>query len=241
MQSNESSNENQPYIPSHATKITVDILNQFDIFIRITSFIVHMFYFFLIIKIKTLRRLSLLYMHHSNLIGLIFNLHYLIYFDKIYPKFENFFYVDLMCKLSENLWALIKMARAYSIALIALYRLIAVYKINLYRKINKSVVLLIFPMILIYSFIILFIIATKFYYNTTYGSLYCFDGYSNIFSNKLMYFIWHSSIGLVFPTIFGMIAYYLIHRKLENLRQKEIESLVEFCGKGNNICLFLHK
>jgi hypothetical protein len=229
---NDFSNENQSYSPSYLTIITVDILNQADIIIRTSSFIVHMFYFFLVFKIKTLRRLSLVYMQHSNLIGLIFNLHYLIYFDKVYPKFENLFYVDLICKLSENLWSLIKILRAYSIALIALYRLIAVFKIDLYRKINKSIVLLITPILLIYFFIIIFIITTKFYYNTTYGTLYCFDGNSEIFMNKLMYFIWHSSIGLVFPTLFGIIAYFFIHRKIESLRQFEIESLVAFCNKG---------
>jgi hypothetical protein len=232
--------ENQTYIPSYATKITVDILNQADIIIRVLLLIVHMFYFFLIFKIKQFRRLSLVYMHHSNLIGLVFNLHYLVYFDNVYPKFENLVYVDLACKISENLWALIKILRAYSIALIALHRLIAVFRINLYKKINKSVFFLIFPIILIYFFVIFFIIATKFYFNTTYGSLYCFDGYSKIFKNKLMYFIWHSSMGLIFPTIFGMIAYYLIHRKIEHLRQFELDSLVAVCNKGKKITSFMN-
>ena len=206
--------------PDPATKLIIDILTQIDHLVTSTSLIVHIFYFFLIFKLKTLRKLTLLYLHHSILIGFLFNLHYLIYFNYTRPFFQDDRLNQLMCTVSEFFWSFLKTQRAYSIALIALYRLIAVYKLSLYKYLNKSVVKLIWPLIFLYVFVITFVLAIKFLFKTTYGSLYCFDGYSQSELNRLLYFIIYALIGLIFPTLFTLLAYILIRNKLHKSKER---------------------
>jgi hypothetical protein len=203
------------FIPSYSIKLTVDIIFQLDSFIRIASFIIHSIYFYLIYKLKIMRTKPSLYTHHANLIGFLFNLHYIIYWSKIHPKTSNPAIDHILCSISEQIWSILKTLRTYSIALIALYRLIAVFKIKLYNKINKSYCTLMIPLFLMYCCVLIISLANKFIFETTYGYLYCFDGYSKIFFNSFMYFIVQTVFGIIFPTFFGVVVYFKIQTELD--------------------------
>jgi hypothetical protein len=203
--------------PDQATRLIIDILTQIDHLVTFTSLIVHIFYFYLIYKLEQLRKLTLLYLHHSVFIGFMFNLHYLIYFNYTSPFFQDDQLNRIMCTVSEFLWSFLKTQRAYSIALIALYRLIAVYKLSLYKYLNKH---LVWPLIFLYLLVIMFVLALKFAFKTTYGSLYCFDGYSKSYFNRLLYFIIKALIGLILPTLFTLFAYFFIRKKLKQSKER---------------------
>ena len=203
------------YIPSYQTKLTIDIIFYIDSVIRITSCLVHLIYFILIIKLKIMRTKSSLYTHHANLIGFMFNLHYIIYWSETHPNTLDSDLNDLLCRISEDLWSFLKVIRTYSIGLIALNRMIAVFNVHLYQKINRNNFNLMIPLILMYLWVILLCVANKQIFKTTYGYLYCFDGYSIIFFNSLMFFLVQTILGIVLPTLFTVTAYLIIHKKLD--------------------------
>ena len=199
------------------TILICDILNYVDIIVRIISFIAHLFYFFMIIKIEKLREISMLFAHHANFIGFLFNLHYCLYLDSIMPSFDNEKLNNILCLISEQAWAFLKISRSYAIVLIAIYRLIATFKLNLHKRINNIKILLstIFSM---YAIIIIFIAVNRFGFGTTYGNVYCFDGYSPVLLISALYFFNQSVFGLALPTVIVLVSYYLIKKKLQNIK-----------------------
>ena len=210
----DSSLTNGTYAPSSLTYTTVNIIFKFDAVLRISSAFIHLFYFFLIFKIEKMRKKSLIYLHHSILIGFLFNLHYLIYFDFVHPNFNNQTLNNIVCAISEQIWTMLKNLRTYSIALIALYRLIGVFKHGLYKKINRSIYRVLFLLLLVYVWVIIILLATKYGFNTTYGYLYCFDGFSTVLKDSFYYFLVQSIVGIAFPTVFSVIAYIFIRKRL---------------------------
>ena len=132
------SNSSAKFVPDDSIRLAVDVIFQLDTVIRFSSAFIHIFYFWLVFKIAELRKLSLLYVHHANVISFMFNLHYLVYYHYVHPDLGDERLNEIMCVVSEVFWAMLKLLRTYSIALIAVYRLIAVFKIGLYKKLNQS-------------------------------------------------------------------------------------------------------
>ena len=209
------SSKSTNFIPSHEIKLTIDIIFHIDSLIRILSFLVHSIYFVLIFKLKIMRTKACLYTHHANLIGFLFNFHYIIYWSQTYPNTPIPIINHILCSISEEIWAILKTLRTYSIALISLYRLLAIFKMTLYQKINQNYFNLTIPLIIMYLWVIIFSTANKYIFATTYGSLYCFDGYSDIFYNSLFYFLVQTILGIIFPTLFAVIAFFIIHKELD--------------------------
>ena len=200
--------------------LAINIIFQFDAVLRFYSFFVHIFYFFLVCKIPELQRISLLYVHHTNVISFLFNLHYIVYYDYLHPNFADQNLNNIICTISEVAWAMLKLLRTYSIAQIALYRLIAVFKVNIYRKMNKSKLSLVFPLIGVYLLCAIIFLATKYGFHTTYGQLYCFDGFSPVVADSIGYFAVNAVLGFIIPVVFAVLAYELIKRKLAKLSAK---------------------
>ena len=129
----------------------------------------------------------------------------------------------VLCVISEVAWALLKTLRTYSIGLIAVYRLIAVFKPALFKKINKSLWYLIGSILSIYLICIIIYLVPKYVLNTTYGYLYCFDGFSKNKNDSLYYFFVQSILGIILPVVFTIIAYIIIVIRLKN-NKKQIHS-----------------
>lgn len=207
-------------------QLAIDIFYQIDRLIRVLSTLVHLFYFVLIFKIKELQTRNLFYVHHANLVSFLFNLHYMLYFRHVKPSFESSAISELACDISELLWAMLKILRTYSIALIAFYRLIAVYRINLFNQFNQSMTKIFVPLVLTYVWATFIILTTKLAFNTTHGYFYCYDGYSERYSDSLKYFIVNVSVGIVLPTGFVIVAYIFIRRKLEHSKSILAKNIV---------------
>jgi hypothetical protein len=200
---------------SQENALAISIIFQFDAVIRISSFLIHSFYFFLVFKFKIMRTKACFYTHHANFIGFLFNLHYIFYWSDIHPDLRNELFNNLICSMSEEFWAILKTLRTYSIALIAFYRLIAVFKVKLYNRINKSKISIMVPVFFMYMWVALITVSNKLIFNTTYGYLYCFDGYSSIFLNSFGYFLVQTFAGIILPTMFGVVAYLIVIKRLK--------------------------
>ena len=205
---------------SQQLHLAINIIFQFDAVLMISSSLIHIFYFFLIFKVKEMHKRTHLYLHHSIFIGFLFNFHYLLYYGKVSPNFGSDYLNMVFCKISEEAWSMIKNMKTYSVALVALYRFIGVFKIQWYREINKSKLRILIVLVLLYIWIAVVLLATKYGFNTTYGKLYCMDGYSEIVQNALNYFLVESIVGFLFPTVFSIVAYIMIKKKLDDSDHK---------------------
>lgn len=220
MSSNITNTTNQSIEINLALHLAIDIIFQFDAALRFSSAFVHLFYFYLVFKVDSMRKRTHIYLHHSILIGFLFNLHYLFFYNFTKPNFGDAVLNAVICNISEELWTMLKNLRTYSIALIALYRFIGVFKTHLYKEINKSIFRVLLLLFLLYVWLIIVLVATKYGFGTTYGSLYCFDGYSPNVQNSLNYFIVQSVVGFLLPTLYSLLAYVLIKRKLNDSAAK---------------------
>lgn len=208
------------YSPDALTVLAVDIIFYIDVVIRFSSALIHLFYFLIIFLIADLQNRTLIFVHHANLISFLFNLHYLLYFNFIHPSFSDERLNATLCFVSEVVWALLKIIRPYSVALIALYRLIAVFKLSLFKFINRTKGYFIVNFIFVYFITIIIFMGSKYWFKTSYGYLYCFDGFGTNGKDSLNYFIVQSVVGIIVPTLFTNVAYYLITIKLKRLSNR---------------------
>lgn len=159
-----------------ASNLFVTILTYVDYVNRILSMLIFFTYLVLVIKLPFLRHKSLLYVHHSNLVGFMFCVMYIFYFSHTMPSTSSASLNLIFCIMSEVFWSISKYLRSYSILLIAIYRLMAVFFLDAFKFMNASYILLYIPIFVIWIFSFIVFVATKFPFQTTYGNLYCIDG-----------------------------------------------------------------
>ena len=119
-----------------------------------------------------------------------------------------------LCRLSELIWSMLKYLQTYSIIMLSAYRLIACYSTQLFRKINKSYFLIMIPIFMIWILSFLIYVVTKYGFKTTFGSVYCFDGYSDSFNNELKYFIVSLIFSILIPFSTALVLFILIYKKM---------------------------
>ena len=107
-----------------------------------------------------LQNRTLIFVNHANLIKFLFNLHYLLYLNFVHPNFNDERLSQTLCFISEVVWALLKIIRPYSVALIAVFRFIAVFKLNLFKFINKTNSYFILSFVVVYFVTILIFIGS---------------------------------------------------------------------------------
>jgi len=180
-----------------------------EIFLRYISAFFFIAYFISAFLLKELKRNSMVYIHHTNLISFLFNLHYILYFE-----IDNLSENETFCKFSEVFWALSKLISAYSVGLIAVFRIIAVFDLEFYKKLISKKIYLIVPLIIIYVLCSLIFIGSKFGFKTTHGFLYCTDGHSSNLTDSIAYYLVQIFIGILLPTGLVIGAYFVIINKL---------------------------
>jgi hypothetical protein len=166
------------------------------------------------VAFKEMRTLNLLYVHHANAVGFVFVLMYLIYFSTSAPNSTSAYLNDLLCKITEFVWGIIKYLRSYSVLLIALYRLAAVNFIETFKLVNRSYLSITLPIIVCWIVSIALFLATKYGFNTTYGSLYCIDGYSMNMTDVVDYLIVSSLMAILVPFTLITVIYIFIKKIL---------------------------
>ena len=199
---------------------TTTLLTYLDCLNRILSALIFIAYFSLVLKYRELRTISLLYVHHANFVGFLFILMYLAYFSSTAPSTTNPKLNDLLCQLSEFVWAVLKYLRSYSVLLIAVYRISAVKNSKLFKFLNKSWINMSMPIVFIWITSIGLFLATKLTFRTTHGDLFCIDGYSTHLNSTIAYLTVTSVLGILAPFALTSVIYLLIRRYLRQSSQK---------------------
>ena len=73
-------------------------------------------------------------MHNINIIGLISSAMYCAWINTTSLNISDRFWFDIVCKLAEASWQVIKCARAYSILILSIFRLVAVLSHEILQK-----------------------------------------------------------------------------------------------------------
>lgn len=185
------SNRSNSTTPTTAvdTNLFVQVLTYVDYVNRIVSMLIFFTYFVLVLKCRFLQHKSLLYVHHSNLVGFLFCVMYIFYYTQTTPSTSSAYLNNLFCVMSEVWWSLSKYLRSYSILLIAAYRFLAVFYIKAFKFINRSYWILFVPIALVWLFAAVVFVSTKYGFRTTYGSLYCIDGLGSTLNGTINYLI----------------------------------------------------
>lgn len=201
-------------------------LDALDITMRIVNLLSQLLYFGVVVFLKDLQCLPQIPMHHTNAIGLINAVHYCFWIMADEPKFSRQFLNDVLCTMSETLWAITKYARAYSILTVALFRYIGVTRLTLYKKIT-TLNTIVFSIALNWLIAAIVFLVSKYIFKTTYGIIYCYDGYSVNREHNLQYFLLSYSFGYALPLVLVTILYLLIQIKLVKL-SKNLENLEKY-------------
>lgn len=195
-------------------------------FTQILAIILHIAYFALIIKSKTLKKNTLIYLHHANLVSFITCLHYAAYMSTLHPTYANKSVNKVLCEISVTIWSITRFLRNYSAFLIAVYQAIAVFKRIIFKNISRSRIKLIFPIFVTWLIAILFHLSTKFGFNIDFYYAYCYDGHSNNIRNFSAYFLVCLIIDTLLPMILVFLPYLLIYNKVMKLEKKSNDSLL---------------
>lgn len=207
---------------TNLTKVDLlfEILIRIDHIFRYASVLVHLFYIVLLICIKEFQKKSLVFVNHACIVNIFYclNTFFFIFGDK--PTFGNENINELLCSFFEIAWVFASYIRSYSILLIAIHRYVATYNIVLYAKINSSNILITGAILIVWFISITFPLISKNFFETTRSSFMCLDGFSPIFINTLMYFIFNYFFMVIGPT-FAVIAIYIsILKKLKRVGYK---------------------
>nr|QVK45850.1 G protein-coupled receptor [Proales similis] len=193
------------------------VLTHVDMAATVFAFVQHIFYFVMIMAIRELQQPTLLFVHHVNLVSFLFCVHYMLYIYQLHPTFDDANLNHNICRLSELAWALLRYARLYGVLLVAVLRLIAVVNIPLYKRLIVSKWFVLISICSVWLISILIFISTKVGFQTTYGLIYCLDGYSSSQMNSVWYYITTSTIGTLLPTLSVCILYGYLSKRLKRI------------------------
>ena len=198
----------------------ISALSIVDSIVRVISASIFVIYFILVAVLKEMRSKNLFYVHHANFVGFLFVLMYLFYFRTSMPSTGNVWLNDILCRVTESVWGILKYLRSYSVLWIAIYRLTAVKHMNAFRFINKTKLNLLAPILTLWVLAIVLYVSTKFVFGVSYGSPFCIDGFSNRLDMTIGYLTVSSFLAILFP--FGSISviYALIRAKLKQNEAK---------------------
>ena len=196
----------------------VTVLTYVDYVNRVVSSLMFIIYLVFVILLKELRTLNLLYVHHANFVGFIFVLMYMIYFTSSVPTTKDPVLFDQLCTATETIWGVVKYLRGYSVLLIALYRFMAVFYIEQFKTLNKSYALISAPIAVVWVLSVVLFLSTKFGFQTTYGNLFCIDGFSANLSNVIGYLTVSSFLCILVPFSLITLIYIMIRRKISQNR-----------------------
>jgi hypothetical protein len=175
---------------------------------------IHFAYYFLILVSPKLKTKGYLYVNHATITSFFYIGMQFAYLNLgNTPSFADQYLNFILCRASELIWPFASYIRTYSVLLIAVYRYIAVFKIHLFKKINASKMLLIGPIVIVWTLSIGFPFLLKYSLQTSSSSTFCLDGYSPIFANTVIYFVLTNLAGTVVPSVAIITIYIMIIRK----------------------------
>ncbi|CAF0867405.1 unnamed protein product [Brachionus calyciflorus] len=215
------SNENLTATDRYDNVISTNFaVNYIDLIIRLLSLIIHLVYFLIILLNKPLRSITYLYMHHVNLISLVYILHYVAYFTNRTVYLSDDLKIEfIFCTLSELTWSFLYYTRTYSILLLAIYRYLAVFYINIYKNLNSSIYKILIPLGMVWLSATLFILILKFSLQTTHSIFFCSPGFSNDLTIIIVNFCLVNIFCNLVPISLVVFIYLKILKKLRNINK----------------------
>lgn len=207
-------------VPNFDSVLTTSfVINYLDYVVRIGAIIVHAIYLFLMFKIKKFRSRTYFFMHNVIIISFVYCLHYVFYIGTGGPAFKSLELNLIFCYLSEQIWSIVKYLRAFSILLLAFYRLVAVLSITLYKKLNNGRTFILISIAVSWLFSIILTFAIKYALNTTYSVYFCSPGYSDSVPDMVIAFVLNIFLSNIIPTVINLWVYLKIVKKLKTARQ----------------------
>jgi hypothetical protein len=196
-------------------------LNYIDYSIRIISLMIHLIYIALVIEFKEFRVGSMLFLHHINIISLLYCLHYIFYIGNEQISIESNSAYGTLCYISELIWNILTFLRLYSLVLLGAFRYISVFKLEFHRKLIQNSRFLTIPIVFVWFYAIIMSLTLKYSFNVTYSAYFCYEGFSkSSWINSLNFFICIFIICYVVPSLIVIILYKKIMTKVEQLQNK---------------------
>ena len=205
-------------ITTNSTELNIGLVtNYIDYITRIVALLIHAVYVLFIIYFKEFQTRTMLFLHHVNIISMIYCIHYVFYIGTQRPSFSSAELNAVLCYASEMVWINLKYLRLYSLLLLAIYRYLSVFKIQLHRKFSSSLFNMSMPIVVIWAMSLVMSFSLKYIFNTTYSDLYCYEGYSKYWLNSVLFFIFLIMTSYVVPTVIVIVLYKRIIDKLKQL------------------------
>ena len=114
------------------------IISYFDQTSQIISLLIHSGYFLIAFFVKCFHGRTHIYLHHVNVISLLYVIHFMFYFGSRSRSIKSSVKPEFLCTLSELSWSILKYLRMFSLTLLAVYRYWAVFKMKFYKKLNSK-------------------------------------------------------------------------------------------------------
>lgn len=194
---------------------TAYVVNYIDYVVRVIAVLIHLIYIYFMFRVKKFRNRSYFYMHFVVIVSLLYCLHYVFYINTGGPSFGSLELNLVFCFISEQMWSILRYLRAFSILLLAMYRLFAVKNINLYKKMNSGLSFIYMSIGVSVLFAVFLTFLIKYALNTTYSVYFCSPGYSNSVKEMIVCFVINVIISNFIPTALNLIAYLKIVAKLK--------------------------
>ena len=230
---------------NNQTNINIKLFNtlmMLDYATRVYGTLVHLVYIILILVSKKMQTRTLFYVNHATITNSFYVLMLTIYIAGENPQTPIKILNDLLCFISELIWASSNYLRMYSILLIAIYRYLSVRHVRLFKKLNSSKLLLTIPILFTWFFSFLLPISFKYILRTESFDAYCYDGKGRTYFDSIMYFVLTYLFMLILPTIAIISLYVLIIHNLKSsntsiLNKKNFHQASSFLFTTNTLSL----
>lgn len=213
-------NQSDSHSRSQGQGESISFLNGFDGVTKICSFIIHVAYFLVVVWAKDFRHRSVLYVHHINFLGLVFCFNYVCWFGKVKLDYNDLMLNHVLCSITELSWAFLKCLRALSTLLLAVFRAFAVFKSDLFKIWVNSYACLLLGLVTCWMIAVALVLSAKYSFSTTYGPVYCYDGFSKNLNDAFKYFILTTLLGVVLPSALVIVIYIMTNRFLKQLEKR---------------------
>ena len=195
--------------------ITV-IFNYIDLVLRCCSSSVFLVYFLILAFRRDWKARHLWYTHQVNLANFMYILMYLGFFNSTTPSTKWPLLNKVLCTTVEIIFGILKFLRPYSILLLTLNRFVGEYFIPIHKYLKRSRKVFYYSFIVVWALSVVFSLAIKFGFKTTYYPKFCHDGFSSFLGLSIGYLIVSIFLGFLVPCITSLFLCYLIKIKMIN-------------------------
>lgn len=194
-----------------------EVLIRLDHVFRYLSVLIHLIYFAVFLFSKDLHKKHLIFVNHACLVSSIYCIITFFFIFGDTPNLGNQIINDIVCSIIEIGWIFSSYIRMYSILLIAIYRYFAVFNQGVYKKISSSYLHIFGLISVVWLISIALPLISKYIFQTKVSPFLCLDGFSTLFSNTLLYFIFNYFFMIIGPSFLIVYLYGMIIKRLKEL------------------------